>query len=144
MTNIPKPHPHDSTLGESSREAQSGRRLLGTGDLRELHRVPLRGEGSCGGGGAPRDSAGSGTTEEGLMRPQKFPDTLGSLEGNTEGLVGSLLLSPGSWCAQVLFVPSKSLFPQSYVSSWMVASSLECLQTGDGAGGNGLGAGSRE
>ena len=23
-------HPHDSTLGESSREAQSGRRLLGT------------------------------------------------------------------------------------------------------------------
>ena len=26
----PKPHPHDSTLGESSREAQSGRRLLGT------------------------------------------------------------------------------------------------------------------
>ena len=30
------------------------------GDLRELARVPLRGEGSCGGGGAPRDSAGSG------------------------------------------------------------------------------------
>ena len=27
------------------------------GDLRELPRVPLRGEGSCGGGGAPRDSA---------------------------------------------------------------------------------------
>ena len=26
----PKPHPHDSTLRESSREAQSGRRLLGT------------------------------------------------------------------------------------------------------------------
>ena len=25
-----------------------------------------RGEGSCGGGGAPRDSAGSGATEEGL------------------------------------------------------------------------------
>ena len=30
------------------------------GDLRELPRVPLRGEGSCGGFGAPRDSAGSG------------------------------------------------------------------------------------
>ena len=31
----PKPHPHDCTLGESSREAQSGRRLLGTnGDKR--------------------------------------------------------------------------------------------------------------
>ena len=26
------------------------------GDRRELARVPLRGEGSCGGGGAPRDS----------------------------------------------------------------------------------------
>ena len=26
------------------------------GDLRELPRVPLRGEGSCGGGGAPRDA----------------------------------------------------------------------------------------
>ena len=31
-------------------------------------------------------------------------------------LVGSLLLSPGSWC-KVLFVPSKNLFPQSCVSS---------------------------
>ena len=36
------------------------------GDLRKIPRVPLRGEGSCGGGGAPRDSAGSGATEEGL------------------------------------------------------------------------------
>ena len=32
--------------------------------------VPLRGEGSCGGGGAPRDSAGSGATEEGLTENQ--------------------------------------------------------------------------
>ena len=37
------------------------------GDLRELPMVPLRCEGSCGGGGAPRDSAGSGATEEGLI-----------------------------------------------------------------------------
>ena len=36
------------------------------GDLRELPMVPLIGEGCCGVGGAPRDSAGSGTTEEGL------------------------------------------------------------------------------
>ena len=36
------------------------------GDLRELPRVPLRGEGSCGVGGASRDSAGPGATEEGL------------------------------------------------------------------------------
>ena len=34
-----------------------------------------------------------------------------------QSLVGSLHLSPGSWCAQVLFVPSKSLFPQSCASS---------------------------
>ena len=34
-----------------------------------------------------------------------------------ELLVGTLFLSPGSRCAQVLFVPSKSLLPQSYVSS---------------------------
>ena len=34
-----------------------------------------------------------------------------------QSLVGSLLLSPGSWWTQVLFVPSKSLFPQSFVSS---------------------------
>ena len=36
------------------------------GDLRELPRVPLRGEGSCGVGGASRDSYRSGATEEGL------------------------------------------------------------------------------
>ena len=30
---------------------------------------------------------------------------------------GSLLLSPGSQCAEILFVPSQSLFPQSSVSS---------------------------
>ena len=37
------------------------------GDLRELPRVPLRGEESCGVGGASRDSAGSGATEEVLI-----------------------------------------------------------------------------
>ena len=36
------------------------------GDLPRSGKVPLRGEGSCGGGGAPRDSAGSAATEEGL------------------------------------------------------------------------------
>ena len=34
-----------------------------------------------------------------------------------QSLVESLLLSPGSWCSQGSVVPSKSLFPQSYVSS---------------------------
>ena len=34
-----------------------------------------------------------------------------------QSLVGSLLLSPGPGAHKVLFVPSKSLFPQSCVSS---------------------------
>ena len=37
------------------------------GDLRELPRVPLRGEGCCGVGRASRDSAGFGAMEEGLI-----------------------------------------------------------------------------
>ena len=37
------------------------------GDLRELARVPLRGEGCCGVGGASREPAGFGTMEEGLI-----------------------------------------------------------------------------
>ena len=41
--------------------------------------------------------------------------------GNSSACLGQFhvgsLLSSGSWCTQVLFVPSKSLFPQSYVSS---------------------------
>ena len=44
---------------------------------REIARVPLRGEGSCGGGGAPRDSAGSGAQEfrSGLQSsPGDLPD----------------------------------------------------------------------
>ena len=40
-----------------------------------------------------------------------------SRESLGQSLVGSLLLSPGSWCHKVLFVPSRSLFPQSYVTS---------------------------
>ena len=34
-----------------------------------------------------------------------------------QSLVGSLLLSPGSWSAKVLFVPSKSLSPHSCENS---------------------------
>ena len=37
------------------------------GDLRELPRVPLRGEGRCGFGGASRDSTGFVAMEEGLI-----------------------------------------------------------------------------
>ena len=38
------------------------------GDLRELPRVPLRGEGSCGVGGASRDSAGCGARKRASPR----------------------------------------------------------------------------
>ena len=58
--------------------------------------------------------------------PTPLPETPWTLTGKS-GLVsyGSLLLSPGSWCTQVLCVcvcvcvcvPSKSLFPQSCVKS---------------------------
>ena len=44
-----------------------------------------------------------------------------------QSLVGSLLLSPGSWCTQVLFVLSKSLFPQSCASSG--GSMVELIET---------------
>ena len=49
---------------------KSDRKAPDAEDLRELPRVPLRGEGSCGGGGAPRDSAGSGATEEAFHASQ--------------------------------------------------------------------------
>ena len=51
--------------------------------------------------------------------PMPLPETPGhSWTSLGQSLVGSLLLSPASWCTQdVLFVPSKSLFPQSCVSS---------------------------
>ena len=43
----------------------------------------------------------------------------------TEFLVGTLFLSPGSWCAQVLIVPSKNLFPQSCVNSIINPTALQ-------------------
>ena len=46
------------------------------------------------------------------------PETPGHSRASLgQSLVRSLLLSPGSWCAQGLFVPSKSLLPQSCISS---------------------------
>ena len=41
--------------------------LASDSDLRELPRVPLRGQGYCGVGGASRDSTGFGETVEGLI-----------------------------------------------------------------------------
>ena len=46
------------------------------GDLRELPRVPLRGDGCCGVGEASRDSAGLGTMEEGLFSRRGWNLTL--------------------------------------------------------------------
>ena len=54
----------------------------------------------------------------GHHRPRHLPETPGhSWASLGQSVVGSLLLSHGCWCAQVLSVPSKSLFPQSCVSS---------------------------
>ena len=50
--------------------------------------------------------------------PMLPPETPGLSQGSlTQLLVGTLLLYPGSWCTQVLYVPSKSLSPQSHGSS---------------------------
>ena len=54
----------------------------------------------------------------GHHRPTPLPETPGHSEASLgQSLVGSLLLSLGSVVHKVLFVPSKSLFLQSCVSS---------------------------
>ena len=56
----------------------------------------------------------------GRRRPTPLLETPGHSQASLgQSPVGSLLLSPGSWCTshEVLFVLSKSLFPQSCVSS---------------------------
>ena len=48
----------------------------------------------------------------GRCRPMPPLETPGqSLASLGQSLVGSLLLSPASWCTQALIVPSQSLFP---------------------------------
>ena len=48
-----------------------------------------------------------------LSQPTPLLETTGHSQASLgQSLVGTLLLSPGSWCAQgFLLVPSKSLFP---------------------------------
>ena len=47
-------------------------------------------------------------------QPMPLQETPGHSQASmAQFVVGSLLLSPGSWCAQVLFLLSRSLFPQS-------------------------------
>ena len=66
-------HEEPGVPGKRGREARDATRA----PRRASRKVPLRGEGSCGSGGAPRDSAGSGATEEGLTsrgdRNLRFP-----------------------------------------------------------------------
>ena len=59
---------------------------------------------------APKPAAGH-------LWPTPLPKTPGHSQSSLgQSLVGSLFLSSGSWWARSLFVPSKSLFPQSCVS----------------------------
>ena len=54
----------------------------------------------------------------GHRQPALPPENPGHSQASLgQSLVGSLLLFPGSWYSKFLFVPFKSLFPQSYVSS---------------------------
>ena len=54
----------------------------------------------------------------GHCQPTLLPETPGHSQASlAQSLVESLLLSPGSWCTQDFFVPSKSLFLQSCGSS---------------------------
>ena len=54
----------------------------------------------------------------GHHRPTPPPETPGHSQASLgQSLMGSLLLSSGFWCTQILFVPSKGLFPQSCISS---------------------------
>ena len=48
----------------------------------------------------------------GHRRPTPLPETPGHSQASLgQSLVGSLLLSPGSWCSQVLSVPPRVCFP---------------------------------
>ena len=72
---------------------------------------------------------GARSPAAGHRRPTPQPETPRYSRASLgQSLVGSLLLSPGSWCAQILFMPSKSLFPQSCVSSGgsMVGLTVTC------------------
>ena len=66
------------------------------------------------------DALSSPNTAAGHCQPTPPLETPGYSRASLgQSPVGSLLLSPGSWCTshEVLFVLSKSLFPQSCVSS---------------------------
>ena len=57
----------EGKLGVALESLQGRRPSPSAGDLRELPRVPLRGEGRCGFGGASRDSTRFVAMEEGLI-----------------------------------------------------------------------------
>ena len=54
----------------------------------------------------------------GTLRPTSLPETPGHSQPSLgQSLVGSLILFPGFWCTQVLFVPSMSPLLQPCVRS---------------------------
>ena len=58
------------------------------------------------------------TLQQATADPRLLWETPGhSLSSLGQSLVESLLLSPGSWCTQLLFVLFKSPFPQSCINS---------------------------
>ena len=67
------------------------------GDLRELPRVPLRGEGCCGVGGPSRDSSGFGAIEEGLISRGDTQRKRASPRGEA-GTSGFLCVSDSDRC----------------------------------------------
>jgi len=67
---------------------------------------------------APTAALGASDSEASHQQHTPLSETPGhSWACLSQSPVGSLLLSPGSWSTQVLFPPSKSQFPQSYVIS---------------------------
>ena len=78
-----------------------------------------------------RPNYGGGNKDNGALlqkvsqcpQPRPPPETPGHSQASlSQSLVGSLLLSPGSWCTQGLFVLSKSLFWWLYGGLMMTSS----------------------
>ena len=90
--------------------------------------MPLRGEGSCGGGGAPRDSAGSGATEEGLTSRGGRPRAEGLL------FLHGLESNPGSslQTEEEAGLPEALSKADNNSALSLTLSQLSCKQVGDG------------
>ena len=64
-------------------------------------------------------------------QPTSLPETPGHSQASVaQSLLGSLILSPGSWCTQAFVCAPKTLFPQSCVSSGSSMMGLVASSTG--------------